>query len=58
MNNKKLIILGAGGHGRVAAEIAEQLGYSVSFLDDTKSYNKRIPIPLFIHTITTKLLIK
>lgn len=31
---KRLLILGAGGHGRVAAEIAESLGYSVSFLDD------------------------
>lgn len=29
-----LLILGAGGHGRVAAEIAESLGYRVSFLDD------------------------
>lgn len=42
MNNKKLIILGAGGHGRVAAEIAEQLGYSVSFLDDKKSDNDKV----------------
>ena len=31
---KSLLILGAGGHGRVAAEIAESLGYRVSFLDD------------------------
>ena len=30
----KLLILGAGGHGRLAAEIAESLGYTVSFLDD------------------------
>lgn len=42
MNNKKLIILGAGGHGRVAAEIAEQLGYSVSFLDDKKFDNGKV----------------
>lgn len=42
MNNKKLIILGAGGHGRVAAEIAEQLGYSISFLDDTQSANDKV----------------
>lgn len=42
MNNKKLIILGAGGHGRVVAETAEQLGYSVSFLDDTKSDNDKV----------------
>ena len=30
----KLLILGAGGHGRVVAEIAESLRYTVSFLDD------------------------
>lgn len=29
-----LLILGAGGHGRVVAEIAALLGYEVSFLDD------------------------
>lgn len=31
---KKLIILGAGGYGQTVADIAEQLGYSISFLDD------------------------
>lgn len=32
---KKLIILGAGGHGRVIADIAEKNGYGdISFLDD------------------------
>jgi len=30
----KLIILGAGGHGKVCAEIAEQQGFDVFFLDD------------------------
>jgi len=30
----KLIILGAGGYGRTVADVAEQLGYDVSFLDD------------------------
>lgn len=30
----KLIILGAGGYGQTIADIAEQLGYAVSFLDD------------------------
>lgn len=31
----KLIIIGAGGHGRVAADIAELMGYDdISFLDD------------------------
>lgn len=31
---KKLLILGAGGHGKVCAEIAEEFGYEVTFLDD------------------------
>ncbi len=31
---KRLLIMGAGGHGHVVAETAEMLGYSVSFLDD------------------------
>ena len=33
---RNILILGAGGHGRVAAEIAESLGYRVSFLDDKR----------------------
>lgn len=32
---KKLALFGAGGHGKVCASIAEALGYSVSFFDDT-----------------------
>ena len=31
---KELAILGASGHGKVVADIAEQLGYKVSFYDD------------------------
>lgn len=31
---EKLLILGAGGFGKVVCEIAEELGYDVSFLDD------------------------
>jgi len=31
---KKLAIVGASGHGKVIAELAETLGYSVSFYDD------------------------
>lgn len=31
-----IYILGAGGHGSVAAEIAELSGYDVKFLDDSK----------------------
>jgi UDP-N-acetylbacillosamine N-acetyltransferase len=34
----KLLILGAGGHGKVVAEIAEDIGYNdIDFLDDNKS---------------------
>lgn len=34
--SKRLIILGAGGHGRVVADIAEQQGFSdIAFVDDT-----------------------
>ena len=33
----KLLVLGAGGHGRVVAEVAEACGYEVSFLDDQPS---------------------
>ena len=32
---KRLVILGAGGHGRVAADIAGKNGYdSIAFLDE------------------------
>lgn len=33
-SDKKLVIIGAGGHGRVCADIAKLCGYEVSFLDD------------------------
>lgn len=36
---KTLLIIGAGGHGRVVGEIAEACGYSVAYLDD-QSGNK------------------
>lgn len=32
--NKKLIILGSGGYGRTVYDIAEQLGYAITVLDD------------------------
>ena len=40
----RLIILGAGGHGRVVADIAEQTGKydEVVFLDDNSNYDKVI----------------
>ena len=36
--NKNLLILGAGGHGKVVKEIAEALGYTnIDFLDDNST---------------------
>lgn len=35
--SKSLLIIGAGGHGHVVAEIAEACGYTCSFLDDNNS---------------------
>lgn len=31
----KLVILGNGGYGRTVANVAEQLGYTIQFLDDS-----------------------
>lgn len=31
----KLVILGQGGYGRTLADVAEQLGYNIQFLDDS-----------------------
>lgn len=31
---KRLVILGSGGYGHTVADVAEQLGYNVVFLDD------------------------
>ena len=31
---KRLLIIGAGGHGKVVAETAKACGYTVAFLDD------------------------
>src|SRR5699024_12327546 len=33
---KKLAIIGASGHGKVVADLAEQLGYTVFFFDDAR----------------------
>ncbi len=39
--NKKVVIIGAGGHGRVVADIVESCGDSVlGFLDDNNTNNK------------------
>lgn len=31
---KRLVILGSGGYGHTVADVAEQVGYNVVFLDD------------------------
>ena len=44
---KQLAIVGASGHGKVVADIAEQLGFSVGFYDDaypTKTHIEHWPI--------------
>lgn len=44
---KELAIVGASGHGKVVADIAEQLGYIVNFYDDAypnKAYIEHWPI--------------
>jgi len=42
MMTKELTILGASGHGKVIADIAEQLGYKVKFYDDAYPSKKNI----------------
>ncbi len=42
--DKKLIILGSGGYGRTVYDIAEQLGYSITVLDDS---DKEHPLDSF-----------
>ena len=37
----KLAIIGCGGHGKVVADIAEKLGYDVSFFDDDLEKQKK-----------------
>ena len=34
---KRLVILGSGGYGHTVADVAEQLGYNILFLDDADS---------------------
>lgn len=43
--NKKVVIIGAGGHGRVVADIAEACGDTVlGFLDDSEKANEKVNI--------------
>lgn len=46
--NKKLVILGSGGYGRTVYDIAEQLGYSITVLDDA---DKEHPLASFFRYI-------
>ena len=43
--NKKLVILGSGGYGRTVYDIADQLSYSITVLDDT---DKEHPLASFV----------
>ena len=43
----KLVIIGAGGHGKVIADIAEKMGYSIKgFLDDNDSLKEVCGYPV------------
>ena len=47
MNSKRLIIIGASGHGKVVADIAEHCGYKdISFLDDSTSIRTCMGYPV------------
>ena len=41
---KRLVILGAGGYGKTVYDVAEQLGYSITVLDD---FDKEHPLDSF-----------
>ena len=47
--SRKLIILGSGGYGRTVYDVAEQLGYSITVLDDS---DKGHPLDSFPHYIS------
>lgn len=43
--NKKVVIIGAGGHGRVVADIVEACGDTVlGFLDDSNTVNNKVKV--------------
>ncbi|MBH0002716.1 acetyltransferase [Pseudoalteromonas sp. SWYJZ12] len=52
---KKLAIVGASGHGKVIADIAEQLGYTVNFYDDAYPNKKKIEHWFVIGTFSDML---
>lgn len=46
---KRLVILGSGGYGRTVYDVAEQIGYSITVLDDS---DKVHPLDSFSHYIS------
>lgn len=46
---KRLVILGSGGYGRTVYDVAEQIGYSITVLDDS---DKAHPLDSFCHYIS------
>lgn len=45
--SKKLVIIGAGGHGKVAADIASKVGYTeIVFLDDVSTAKECLGYPV------------
>lgn len=47
MNEKRLVVIGAGGHGKVVAEIAAAAGYDVlGFFDDSVEFSPLQKYPL------------
>ena len=46
---KRLVILGSGGYGRTVYDVAEQIGYSITVLDDS---DREHPLDSFSHYIS------
>ena len=46
--SRKLIILGSGGYGRTVYDVAEQLGYSITVLDDSDKEHPLNSFSLYI----------
>lgn len=46
--SRKLIILGSGGYGRTVCDVAEQLGYSITVLDDSDNEHPLDSFSLYI----------
>lgn len=50
---KRLIILGSGGYGHTVADVAEQLGYRIVFLDDADSVHPLSTFSIYIDDNTS-----